>query len=268
LRALGEELWDAFSPVDGRIARTLWALVRRPGELTVAYMRGERLPYVPPLRLFLLVNVLFFLHASVMHTHALDTPLRVHMHETEHARIATRLVTQKLGRLAAQWTAQHHRAPTKPELDALVESYGRRFNENSTTQAKSLVIAMVPMFALLVTALEWRRRRYALQDLVFSLHAMTMILLVFVVGVWLVAVPIALMIALARLHPTDHQQDIIYSAAMMCLFALWARAALRRAYADGPAASIAKAVAVSAGFAVVLFAYRALLFFTVFYTTP
>src|SRR5437868_637365 len=50
LAALGEELWDAFSPVDGRIARTLWSLVRRPGELTVAYMRGVRLPYVPPLR--------------------------------------------------------------------------------------------------------------------------------------------------------------------------------------------------------------------------
>ena len=208
------------------------------------------------------------LHASIMHTHALDTPLRVHMNETEHAQVATRLVQRKLGRLAAKWTAQHGRKATKPELDALVESYGQRFNENSTTQAKTLVIAMVPMLALLVAAVEWRRRGYVLHDVVFSLHAMTTILLVFVVGVWLVAVPIWLLLALARLHPSNHQQDIIYSAAMMCLFALWARAALRRAYGDGPIASAVKAFALAVGFGVVLFAYRALLFFTVFYTTP
>src|SRR5919107_6149533 len=66
LAALGEELWDAFSPVDGRIARTLASLVRRPGELTSAYMRGVRLPFVPPLRLFLLVNLAYFLYASVL----------------------------------------------------------------------------------------------------------------------------------------------------------------------------------------------------------
>ena len=51
---------DAFS-LDGRIARTIPALMLRPGIVTRAYLEGQRARYVPPFRLFLLASLLFFL---------------------------------------------------------------------------------------------------------------------------------------------------------------------------------------------------------------
>jgi len=51
---------DLFS-VDGRLARTLWPLLSRPGFLTNEYLAGRRTRYTPPFRLYLGISVLYFL---------------------------------------------------------------------------------------------------------------------------------------------------------------------------------------------------------------
>lgn len=56
---VGEVLADSLS-LDGRIARTLPALMLRPGHVTRAYLDGKRARYVPPFRLFLLASLVFF----------------------------------------------------------------------------------------------------------------------------------------------------------------------------------------------------------------
>jgi len=53
-------LGDVFS-FDGRLFRTIPALMFRPGHITRAYIEGKRMRYVPPFRLFLITSVLFFL---------------------------------------------------------------------------------------------------------------------------------------------------------------------------------------------------------------
>lgn len=53
-------LGDVLS-FDGRLWRTLPALMLRPGHITRAYIDGKRMRYVPPFRLFLIASVLFFL---------------------------------------------------------------------------------------------------------------------------------------------------------------------------------------------------------------
>lgn len=62
LSLLREMLTDVFS-FDGRLWRTLPALMFRPGHVTRSYIDGKRIRYVPPFRLFLLSSVLFFLVA-------------------------------------------------------------------------------------------------------------------------------------------------------------------------------------------------------------
>ncbi len=51
---------DVFS-FDGRLFRTIPALMFKPGKITRAYIDGKRVRYVPPFRLFLIASVLFFL---------------------------------------------------------------------------------------------------------------------------------------------------------------------------------------------------------------
>jgi hypothetical protein len=57
LREVARETID----IDGRAMRTLWTLMRRPGVLTSEYLAGRRKLYSPPVRLYLVISVLFFL---------------------------------------------------------------------------------------------------------------------------------------------------------------------------------------------------------------
>ena len=49
-----------YVAVDGRLWRTLWSLVARPGFLTREYFAGRRRRYIRPARLFLVMSVLLF----------------------------------------------------------------------------------------------------------------------------------------------------------------------------------------------------------------
>lgn len=51
---------DIFS-FDSRASRTLWPLIFKPGFLTKEYFAGRRVHYVPPLRLYLFVSIVFFI---------------------------------------------------------------------------------------------------------------------------------------------------------------------------------------------------------------
>src|SRR3954467_10538915 len=54
------QLVGARTTVCGRLFRRVRCLVGRPGFLTVAYLHGQRKPYVGPVPLFLIANALFF----------------------------------------------------------------------------------------------------------------------------------------------------------------------------------------------------------------
>jgi len=51
---------DIFS-FDSRASRTLWPLLVRPAFLTNEYFSGRRVHYVPPLRLYLFISIVFFI---------------------------------------------------------------------------------------------------------------------------------------------------------------------------------------------------------------
>lgn len=55
---------DQFS-INSALPRTLWALVLRPGLLTAEYLAGRIARYIPPVRLYLVASVVFFLALSL-----------------------------------------------------------------------------------------------------------------------------------------------------------------------------------------------------------
>ena len=60
---LGEVVHETID-IDGRVAQTLWTLIRRPGVLTSEFLAGRRRLYSSPFRLYLAVSLLFFLLAT------------------------------------------------------------------------------------------------------------------------------------------------------------------------------------------------------------
>ena len=59
-RELARETFD----IDGRAWRTLKTMFLRPGRLTEEFLHGKRRTYTPPLRLYIVISVVFFVLAA------------------------------------------------------------------------------------------------------------------------------------------------------------------------------------------------------------
>jgi hypothetical protein len=68
LRDMMEDLLD----LDSRFLRTVKPLLFKPGRLTRDYMEGRRFRYVPPMRLYILSSIVFFLLAAFMSNDAIS----------------------------------------------------------------------------------------------------------------------------------------------------------------------------------------------------
>ena len=60
---LAGDAWQELSGYDGRIAATFRGLLH-PGRLTLEYLQGRRARYLPPIRLYLIASVTYFLLAA------------------------------------------------------------------------------------------------------------------------------------------------------------------------------------------------------------
>jgi hypothetical protein len=60
------EGWNEFVSVDGKFFSSLRVLLSRPGVLTTEYLRGQRVRHLPPLRLYLLCSLAYFLASSLI----------------------------------------------------------------------------------------------------------------------------------------------------------------------------------------------------------
>lgn len=248
LHFAGEAL-EALTSVDNRLLRTLDTLVRRPGELTGAYTRGERRPYFGPLQLFLLVSVGFFVYASATGANTFSTPLEVHLYRTGHSDLATRMVAE---RLAARGIS--------------LAEYRTAFDAVSATQAKSLVIVMAPPFACLVALLTADRRRYFVHALVFALPVYAFVL-VTTVGLFLAGRGLELVARALSVPVTSQRLDDVVSIVAVPVLTAYLAAALGRSYLLRRGRAWLSGVALLVAIVVLLCAYRLLLFYTAYSAT-
>jgi len=58
--------------IDGRLFLTLKTLLLKPGRLTIEYCNGKRKTYTPPLRMYLVISIIFFLLISLLGNNSVD----------------------------------------------------------------------------------------------------------------------------------------------------------------------------------------------------
>jgi hypothetical protein len=247
-----ENFFEHIASVDGRAVRTLTALLRRPGELTVQYMRGTRKPYVAPLQTFLILNVLFFIWSGAQRIPMYDPPLAQQLTmNTAYREMANRLVATRL--------AATHQDRASFEL---------AFNTIGSAQSRSLMLVMVPVFAVVVGLLAFsrRKRRYAVQHVVFALHFYAFSFVVIPLSFLMVRLLLGGLRTGHLMRPGEAAASQFFSVTLYVVFALYLAAAFRRAYDTGPRrAAISAIVATFASF-MIFVAYRGLLFFVTFYS--
>lgn len=215
---VGELLREAFE-LDSRLLRTLKLLLFRPGALAVEFSNNRRASYVSPIRLYLFVSILFFFLLSLSTEFGSDaTPerpeVKVQVEELQdadpgillsildetRARRAEEILNRSdssiarliLLQLADDLRSDSAEAPgplfvflLNEAVDVLYEpgSVVRQFMDNLGVG----MFVMLPVYALLLKVFYPFRKRFYVENLVFSTHLHTFIYIVFM-GEMLVSV--------------------------------------------------------------------------------
>ena len=98
LKGLLAQAAKVIGGIDGRVVRSVRALVAQPGSLTQAYVEGRRKPFVGPFQLFLLANLAFFAAQSLSRTKIFSSTLDSHLHRQDWSGLAQAMVARRLPR--------------------------------------------------------------------------------------------------------------------------------------------------------------------------
>jgi hypothetical protein len=247
LRGLGEQAFEAFTSIDGRLLRSFRCLVTRPGFLTVAFLQGRRKPYLGPVALFLVANVLFFGTESLTGGTVFSTPLESHLHTQPWSPLAQTLVAQRL-----------------EALHTTAGLYAPRFDGAVALHARSLILLMAVSFAVL-PGLVFRRGRHPFAaHAVFSLHFYAFTLLLLSVG--------TLVPAVNMLHggvrSTSENLDHVLSIALMTGCAVYLYFAIGAVYGGSRMARVLRCIALTVAASAIVLGYRFVLLLITLYSAP
>lgn len=263
LRHVLAEAAEAFFHVDSKVFLTLKTLIKKPGKLTEEFFHGKRKPYMSPLQTFFVCNLLFFFLQPVTHLEILAPPLKTFDNPNS---LTQHLIDRRLEH-------KHISRSNKQEFEA----FSARFEHNSHLQAKSLILVMALMLAIVISVLYFQRRRYFSEHIIFSLHAYawwllwvlailvaTALILILVVSIMYILVPAKL----RGLQGGDfHLLDNIETSLEFGGLGLYLFFAARRFYHEKLIPGLIKGAILALCGLEVFYLYRYLLFFTVLYTT-
>jgi hypothetical protein len=167
LREMIGEAWQEFTVLDKRLLATLGMLLRHPGALTLEVLAGRRQRYIKPLRLYLIVSVLFFLAAAFAPPSPLarTTATMPGKEEIKIDILEPRQLSPEEQKVAL---ANAERAPRlmRPLFRRLVMDPAG-FRRNMFDLLPKVVFALVPVFSMIVAL--FYRRPFS-HHLVFGLH--------------------------------------------------------------------------------------------------
>jgi hypothetical protein len=246
LRGLFDQLFHAFSNIDGRLIRSFRNLVSRPGALTVAYVRGQRIPYTGPFQLFLIANVFFFAMQSLTNTNIVSSKLDSHLHNQDWRVLAQRLVSHRL-----------------EAMQTTLDLYMPIFNQAVVVNAKSLIILMVVPFALMLPIVFFQQRRPFVAHVVFSLHLYTYLLLLFCVSLTIAAIDVLL----GGAGLDSARMDNVLSVVNLAACATYLYIAVGRVYGGSRTIRIIKVLVLAPAVASILLGYRFVVFLITLYST-
>ena len=206
-----EHAVDTATHFDFKVVKGIWDLLVHPGRMTHDVLQGRRVPWPKPLQLFIIVNLLYVFLAHRVGMMVFNTQLQFHF----------RYWYGTQARTLMEQLAQRRHMP----LDRLAE----KFDLLADTLSKTLIFAFIPLLAVVLAGLLWRKRRYFLEHVLVATHLTAQILLVLLV---LIAPYALVLLALDALgfQLQYEQRDNLSTIMLVSLITAWATPLLRRSY--------------------------------------
>lgn len=194
LKDMAVEVAKSYSPIDGKLARTLAVLVMRPGRLLEAYRAGAGSLYVTPLKLFVATTAMFLavmnfsgttLYQSTWFADQGRTPVAVFDPVADVVEVEGAVYTER-------WLQPHVEQPVDPEVAQAIRSAavtaadpGARaayrleasslrteelMNQRLSAWLPNVIWLLMPLYAVLLMPLFGRRRLF-LEHVIFAMWA-------------------------------------------------------------------------------------------------
>jgi len=243
-------LLDAFhelTSLDGRLVRSVVALVSRPGLLTREWFEGRRGRYVKPFSLFIMLNVAFFVIQP--HTGLLSYQYAQYVRNSPARRA---LAERRLGGANG--------------ASAASAASVARFNATLQDQKKTLLAFCIPVMALAMAVLYLGQGRLFAEHLVFAVHTYAFLLLFMGVAIPLLdmAIHAATVAGVGGFVWLSGDQGI--TVILAAVLGPYVYLSLRRVYGDGRLAAAVRAVIVFFLIGQLINVYHDVLFYTTLYS--
>ena len=232
---------EDLTHADSRLWRTLWALLARPGYLTREFLHGRRARYMPPVRLYLVLSLAFFLLASASQTKLAllkfddpGSPRRAAIVEVQPdaaSPAANETAQQRQKRLCGN---TNYNGPWEKVLqpafrracEKTVADDGHELQSAFLHNLPRAMFVFLPLLAGIMMLLYWRPRHYYVEHLLLLVHNHACVFLAIMVA-W----PVAKL--LGRFSGP-------FQFAVFLYFAWYMFRSMRVAYGQGRALTVAK----------------------------
>jgi hypothetical protein len=238
------QLTKSVSKVDGRLIRSFRALIVAPGRLTVAYVRGERRNYLPPLTVFLVANALFFAMQSLTSTNILSSTLESHLRVQDWSPLAQSMVGWELA-----------------SRNIGLADFAVRFNAAAVFYAKTMIVVMALAFStILPLAFYGRHKRFGVH-VVFATHLYSFVLLLYCVS--LLVAELQLLSGGAGLASPNVDTFLTLANLLICFAYLYV--AIGAVYGAQGLPRVAKAALLAISVSAIVVGYRFMIFLVALY---
>lgn len=236
------ELFNAITFADSKLWRSLLFMIRKPGVMSHDYCGGIRRPYMRPLSLFFLANLIYFLF-PIFNTFNTTLYHQTHSFKFLHSGIASKMVDEHLESTGVSY-----------------EAFETRYYAKTTELSKMLLIVMVFLSAISFWLIHLGSEKGLLADhLTISLEVMTYTLVVCMQLFGLV------MIGLKVIGFGFISSEMYSSIIVMLLIVYFVFGAERNFYGFTGWRRWLNTVIVLITFMMNVFLYRAILFFVTFW---
>ena len=218
---------------------TLLRLVTKPGQLTQEFLRGRRKTQVHPFRLFLMINVLYFLLQPMLLSNTYNTRLKGHMNRQYYSAQVQDVVAQTLATRRIDFA-----------------TYAEHFDKTTSKLTSLFIVTLVPLLALITAFIFQKARVPAVGHLVFALHFFSFFLLVGSIGLGLV------LHGLFNLHKALGWKDrslfseTMLTFSMLLIAMIYLQPAFRRVFGRGAWGSLGLAFVVGLLLFPIIITYR------------
>ncbi len=220
VKTIFREAVDGFTNVDSKFLKSFKYLLLKPGKLTALYVEGIRKPFMKPIQIFLIANLLFFFFLP----------------KSDILRIPSAYYFSVDFRADSLKTKSLESGISEQELMQLYDS-------KSATYSKALVFVIIPFFALFFAIINIFKKYQFGKHIIFATHYFSFFLLFCV---------------LLLLIPYVEGNAMVIQTAIVAVNFIYLLFALKSFYRDGWFISGIKALIGVAGCIFIALQYRGL----------